>query len=178
MKFHFLTNNLSEKFYTRFIHTYYHYTLSRKTKRQYKKELDALVWVIKPSSEARHDPLFHGKNGVGGATGPSQITLYLEDVQENIHDPVQRVFRKNNEVICHEFGHWILYVTNQRERVPLRNTDYSNVRAGQLRPFFYAEVHDRDIEDHKFLMKFHFIDWKKFKILRRKFRVLDFRDLV
>jgi len=178
MKFIFQTENLDERFYKRFIHTYAHWTLNKKIKIKYKTQLDNLTWIIRSSTMASEDRLFHGKDGVGGVTSHTQIIVYIEDKQENIYDMVQRVFRQNNEVICHEFGHWILLTMGLTHKVPLRNDDYSGVKAGKMLNFNYAEVHDRDIEDFKFIMRFHFIDWKKLKLIRKQFRVLDFRDII
>jgi hypothetical protein len=129
--------------------------------------------------ESVNDPNFGNSKikGVGGVTGMNTIKIYIYD-KDDLNNSLYPFFRPNMIVISHELCHAIFIHKKMKNRVNLRNNDYSGNKRGKVMNFSTAEVHDRDIENNNWNMNFNFWDWHKFKNYKMRCTVLNIRDLV
>lgn len=174
-KIYFHTENINERLYIRFIRYYLYKSLGRK---QYNKFIEAWTLTVYPEKDASEDPHFDGRDGIGGVTGINTSKFYLRDKRTLKGDIFKGAFRENAVVISHELAHAMLIWKGMMWRTKLRNDDYSGHKAGTELNYSTAEVHDRHMEGNFWLMEFWFWDWKTFRAMKLRAKVLEVRDIV
>lgn len=163
---YFATGRIKRELYRRAIHSFLYDTCNGWNE----KFNDWTIHVISNNmiEESEH---FDGDKdkGVGGVTGGNMMKLWIED------DDNDMIFMSNMMMISHELCHMIGMVNDWRERVPLRNDDWSGHRKGTELNRWTQEVHDRHVEGNIRTMSF----WYRRGIVYRKMtcRVLDMKDL-
>ena len=181
MKFTFHTKNLNERLYKRLIQYYLFVSLPNKW---WYKMFNTWSIDIYPSDAAIDNKFFattpeRSSRGVGGVTGLGTITMFLEDTSANLNDPFLRSLRKNIIPTSHELGHAIGIALGWRNKVALRNDDWSGHKKGTKLNASTALIHDAHVEGQLHNMKVWvksggiFSKWKQITV-----QVLDMRRVI
>ena len=172
---------MDKRLYKRLIEYYLFVTMPSKW--LWWRVFDKWTVEIYPSTEITTNKFFAGTmerdRGVGGVTGLETVTLFLEDKKTNLNDIFLRAVRKNMIVITHELGHAIGIGFGWREKVKLRNDDWSGHRKGTKLNASTALIHDAHVEKWLYPMKVWvktgriFPGWKRITV-----QVLDMRKVI
>ena len=162
----FVTHSINKNLYKRAIQSFLYDTMG-----YWHKGFDDWVVTVISNNLIEDSEYFDGdkSKGVGGVTGGGHVKLWIEDTDNDM------IFMSNMMMISHELSHMIGMVLNWRERVPLRNADWSGHTKGTVLNNWTQEIHDRHVEGNLRPLKF----WYRRRWFWRRMNciVLNIKDI-